>query len=799
MKGYFIIALRRLTKQKLFSFITIIGLATGITASLLMLHYVHFERSYDKFHKRYDDIYRLRLERTSETGESVRFASCCPPVGLRIRELYPEVERVARILRFKGTVSRENITYYEERIYFAEPQFLEMFNFNILSGSSLDALGEQGNVFLTQSSASKYFGKSDPMGQTLELDGKMLFRVAGIIEDPPVNSHIKFDFLLSWPDVEIMYGPAFEQSWGQTGVFTYLTFYSGTDIPAFRAKLSELVIDEFGEALEYYKLTMDLPLQPLKDIHLDSGFMQEYEVNGDKNRVTALFIVAIFLIIVAWVNYIVLSTAQSGTRMPETGMRKIAGARRIQLIGQLIIEMFILNSAAIILSLAIILIAAPYFSLLTGLPLKGILSDQYLLIWLAAIYLAGIFIAGLYPALHLSSTDPSKVLKGKQSVSRSNIIVRKSLVVIQNFISLVILSSTLIVYLQDAYLKRSDNGLNMNNVLVIKAPRIRAGSYNSTLIAFNEQLGKLNYISEVASATEVPGRQLYWDAGGIFRVGSDQSKNYQIIGADYNYTDLFEIEFVAGRNFSREFSTDSTALILNEKAVSWMGFDNPAAAIGEQVNYWGEIFHVIGVVRDFHQQSPKFELEPTLIRFLPEGRGLMGNIVLKLSGSKAIPIDQLEEIYMEYFPGNSFDYFYAEDYYNQQLIQEQILGRVFTIFSIITVLITVLGVIGLAAFMIDQQKRDISIRKVLGDTPQGIIALFSGTFLTLIMISSLFAIPVSWLILSRWLETFADHLEINLAMFLVPLLFTLLYTGITVALIVYRESVANPVKNLRYE
>jgi len=800
MKGYFFIAVRRLTRQWLFSIINITGLATGIAAAILILHYVHFERSYDTFNSGYNDIYRLRLERTSESGEAVRFASCAPPAGLRIRALFPEVDKVARILRFKGTVSNENIKYYEERIFFAEPQFLEMFDFRIVTGAKPDKLGEQGNMFITRNTAIKYFGSDNPLGRSLELDGRMVFRVAGILENVPANSHIKFDFLLSWPDVQVMYSPAFEQSWGQTGVFTYLSFVPGVDITTFNRKLSDLVETEFGEALDYYKVTMDLPLQPLSEIHLDSNYMQEYEVNGDKTRVTALFIVALFLIMIAWVNYIVLSTAQSGSRVPETGMRKIAGASRSQVISQLLVETIILNAISLLLAIAAIIFLSPIFGQITGIPVNGILGEPYIISWLAVIFLGGLLIAGIYPVIVHSSTVPSMALKGKQSTSRTNLLVRKVLVVVQNFISLVIITGTLIIYLQETFLRKADTGISLENLIAVKAPRIRTGSYPTTLNSFIEQVKRINGVSETATATEVPGRQLYWDAGGIFRTGSDQSKNYQIIGVDYNYINVFGIDIIAGRNFSKEFPSDSSALILNKKAVSWMGFDSPEEAIGKEVNYWGEIFHIIGVTGDFHQQSPRFEVEPTLLRFLPQGQNLMGNVVIKISGNDYEDImSRIRVLYDDYFPGNSFDYFRADDYYSEQFRQDKILGTVFTIFSIITIIITVLGVVGLAAYLIDQQKKDISIRKVLGDSPAGIIVLFSRTFLELIIIASLFSIPVSWIILSRWLAGFATHIRPSLIMFIIPLLFTLFYTGLTVFMIVLKESNTNPVRNLRYE
>lgn len=793
-------AFRRLIRQRLFTVINITGLVTGITAAIFILYYVKFEKSYDRFNHRYNDIYRVRLERVSETGEAVNFASTAPPVGLRMRSKFPEAEVVARVLRYKGTFSFEDIAFYEEKIYFAEPELLKVFDFPVVSGDPSAGLKEQGNLYITRSMAGKYFGSGDPVGRILKLDGRWTFRIAGIMEDTPENSHLRFDFLASWPDVKIIYGNDFEEAWGHTGVFTYVIFNPETDIQSTERKLEQLVEDEFGEALRYYKLTMTLPLQPLSEIHLGAGYMQEPETNGDRNLVTAMLFVAIFIIVIAWVNYTVLSTAEITRRLAETGIRKILGAERKAIISELLTETMILNLIAVALSVALLVLLTPLISMLTGITYRGILHDPFTYGCLLAIFAGGTVIAGLYPVLIISSVKTSSALKGKQSASPTNQLVRKILVIVQNSIALVIISSTVAVWMQYSHLRKADTGISLDNIITVKAPRVRAENYGSSLNSFVTELRKENDITETAMATEVPGRQLYWDAGGIFRYGSDQSKNYQIIGVDYNYTSVYEIKFLAGRNFSKEFPSDSMALILNRKAASWMGFDSPEQAIDQKVDYWGEIFHIIGVVEDFRQRSARYEPEPTLLRFLPEGRNLMGNIVIRYrSGDRQDLMARVEELYMRFFPGNSFECFFADDYYFEQFAGERSMVTLFAVFSLISIMITILGVIGLTTYIQDQQKQAISIRKVLGGNASDIIWLYARKALLLVVISSLVAIPSAWILISKWLTTFADHARLGVLVFLVPLALFLLLTALTVILIVYRESVANPVKNLRYE
>ncbi len=800
MKNRFKIALRRLLGQRVYTLINLIGLVTGVTSTILILHFVKYERSFDSFHSRFDNIYRVRLERVSETGETVDFASTAPPVGLRIRDQFPEADVVARLLRYKGTLSFDDLSYYEEKIFFAEPQFLTMFDFKVLSGNPVRDLGEQGKLFLTSDMARKYFGSTDPVGKNLRLDGKWVFMVAGILDNPPDNSHLKFDFLISWADIRSIYGPSFEEAWGHTGVFTYALLHPGTDIEATGAKLTSLVEKEFGEALKHYKLKMTLPLQPLSEIHFGPGYMQEPEPNGDRTTVNGMLIVAILIIFIAWVNYIVLYTAELIRRMSETGLRKILGAGRKEIMLELLAETTVVNLVAIILSVLAILITSPLLEPLTGFSFHQVVTDRFVLLSLPAFFTAGIIFTGLYPVILISSANTTLALKGKQSASALNIMVRKILVVLQNGIALVISFSTLVIWLQYSHIENADRGIELDNIVAVKAPRIRPDNYTSAINGFAEELRKLNDVSSVAMATEIPGRQLYWDAGGIFKVGSDQSKNYQILGVDYNYAGIFGLKFLAGRNFSPEFPTDSMGLILTEKAALWMDIASPDQAIGVKVNYWDEIYTIIGVVEDFRQRSAMYEPEPTIIRFLPEGRNLMGNILIKTNTENSnTVVESVRKIYSEFFPGNSFDYYFTDDYYNDQFEQGRDISKLFALFTLVSLLILIMGVTGLTKYVLDQQKKSISIRKAMGDNSPGIILRFVKSFLMLIIISSLMAFPISWIILSGWLETFPAHIRLQPAMFLIPLVLLLVYTGLTVTLIVYRESAANPAKNLRNE
>jgi putative ABC transport system permease protein len=800
-KNYLITTFRNLKKTKLFSLINILGLAIGMTSCLLILHYVNYEKSYDRFHENSNRIYRLRYERTDQDGQAVRFASCCPPAGLRIRKLYPEVERVARLFRYRASVSYSENKFIEERMFFAEADFFEIFKYRFIDGDPINGIKEPNKVFISQSTAAKYFGTKNPMGQILSVDKKVDYQVAGIFQDIPQNSHLKFDILLSYQNLINLYGNEVEDSWGDSGWFTYLLLKPQADPIAFGKKLPALVDAEFGEALRYYKLTCDLILQPLNDIHLNSNFMQEYEVNGDRDTVNFLSVIAVFIIIIAWVNYINLSTARSLTRAKEVGLRKVVGASRGQLMAQFFLETVLINIGAIFFTFVFVELFLPLFRQITGTPSEySIWAQQWFWISVFVMFLVGVFLSGLYPVLVLSSFKPVAVLKGKLGNAASGINLRKILVVFQFVMALVLLIGTFTVFQQLSFMKKQDPGFSIDQKLIIRAPRVRDAAFSSKLQTFKELLLKKPGISKFCVCTDVPGRQVWWDAGGIRRVGTDDNKNYQIVGIDYDFVSVFDLKFVSGRNFSKEFPSDSSALILNETAVRWMGFQSPEAAIGRQVNYWEKIYGVVGVLKDYHQQSLKQTFEPHIFRFAPTGRDVRGLFALKVDGTDIQSIiKEIRKRYDEFFPGNPFEYFFLDEYYNQQYKADELFGKVFGIFSFLTIFVTSIGILGLSSFMVIQRTKEIGIRKVLGAGVSRILLLLIGDYLRLLLISFIIALPISYFGIRYWLESFASRMDITVWIFLLPLIIVSLVTSFTICSHVIKAAMANPVESLRNE
>ncbi|MRR21767.1 FtsX-like permease family protein [bacterium] len=801
MRFYYLkIGLRNILKNKLFSLINIIGLATGITAFLLIFLYLRYERSFDRFHQASDRIYRLRYERSSADGESVRFASCCPPAAIRIRELYPEVEKIARVFRYRATVIFGDRKYYEERMFFVEPQFFDVFDTEMVTGDPATGISAANTAFISESYAKKYFGDDEPLGKTITVDKEMSFVITGIFRDFPGNSHLRIDIMLSWPNLLTHYGPDIEMSWGDTGFYTYLVLNGAITAAEFEEKLKLLVERDFGEVLRQYRLTLDLKMQPLTDIHLNSSFMQELEANGNRATVTFLNIIAFFILIIAWVNYINITTARSLTRAMEVGLSKAVGAARKQLMAQFFIETILINIASLIVSLLLIALAWPAFSDLTGITEEYVLWRQNWF-WMTTgfLFFCSVVLSGSYPVFVLTSFSASEVLRGKYIHSKRGTLIRKVLVTFQLVMAISLITCTILVLRQVAFLRSRDKGISITDVLAVRAPRIRDAAFGSRLLAFREELLRDQIISQFSVGTEVPGRQILWDAGGIFRVGSDQSKNYQIIGIDYDYIPLLEAEIIAGRNFDRTFS-DSSSLLLNETAVRWMDFESPGEAVNQKVNYWDNIYTIVGVVKDYCQQSPKEAFEPTIYRFMPHGRDVKGFFMMKYRpGDEARVLEKTEKTYSEFFPDNPFDYIFLEDYYDQQYRDEKLLGTVFGIFALLAIIITCLGIFGLTTFLMLQKVKEISIRRVVGSDIFTIMMLFSGEFIRIIAVSSIIAVPLCYYWVTGWLKSFEIRMDLTLWNFLVPVVIVLALTLITIGLIVYKTASSSPADNLKSE
>jgi putative ABC transport system permease protein len=800
-KNYLKIAYRNLLKTRIFSLINIFGLCIGMVSCLLILHYIHYEKSYDKYHQNNDRIFRLRYERSAEGGTFVRFASACPVAAPLIRERYPEVDLAARLFLYRAIVSFGDKKFIEEKMFFAESEIFKILTIPFIEGDPVKAIINANTAVISKSTAQKYFGDEPAIGKYISVDKEEDYLITGIFEDFPHNSHIKCDILLSYPNLVTLRGQELQQSWGHTGFYTYLLLKPGTDSQALENKFRTLIEEQAGEIMKHYGVVFFLKLQPLLDIHLTSHFMQELETNGHKDTVYYLSAIALFIIFMAWVNYVNLSTARSLTRAKEVGIRKSVGAQRFHLVLQFFTETTLLNFIAVFAAVILTELCLSLFHTLTGLPQSiHLVNQSWFWIVFVLLFLGEIVISGFYPVFLLTSFQPVNVLKGKPGTATKGIGLRKALVLFQFVIALILITGTYAVYRQIDFMRSQKLGFDKEQILVVKTPRIVSGSMEEKFNTFKDVAKQIRGVQKAAFVTEVPGRQIYWDAGAIHKKGTDLTtgRNYQIVGIDYDFVDVFDLKFVRGRNFSRAFPADKQAVLFNEKAVEWMGFEGPEAAVGQEIDYWGEFFKIIGVLKNYHQQSLKEEFEPHIYRFIPGNN--RGHFALKIHDAKIKEtVDSVHKLYAKLFPGNPFDFFFLNNYYNQQYQADELFGKVVGLFSLLAIIVTCLGIFGLSAFSTVQRTKEIGIRKAVGATVSNIMYLLTKDFMILLVLAFLISLPLTLFGINFWLSDFAHRMKLDSLLFLLPLITVWLIAIFTASTQAIRAAIANPVKSLRYE
>lgn len=798
-KNYLKIAYRNVLKNKICSSINITGLAVGIAVCLLILQYVTFELSYDKFHKNLDDIYRLELE---------GFAGSHGAAAQAVKEAFPEVRDYVKLnlSNTEGIYANEDIKFREEKVFFATDSFFNVFSFNLLKGDPKTALSEVNSAVLSESTAKKYFGSQDPAGKSIIFGGTQRYKITGIVEDVPANSHFHFDMLISWPTLVRMRGDWIESSWTSRPYFTYLLLQTETDSEAFETKLKEFFGQKEKEINKNEREELDYHLKPLKDIHLYSNLDFEIEKNGDARSVYFLTIIALVVLSIGWINYINLSTARSMERAKEIGIRKVVGAFRIQLIRQFLTESLLFNIAAIFLAIITVLVFLPYFNRLTGTPLSFTLwSDARLWLVLISMFTLGVFLSGFYPAFVLSSFKPVAVLKGKLARSGKIGALRKCLVVFQFAASIILIAGTITIYRQISFMKAQDLGVNLDQTLVVRSPGV---FFNRSYVhflnrveTFKAELERLPAVSQTTASTFFPG-EYSWVRHGARRISERKSdeKEFRITNIDDDFVDFYEIEILAGRNFSYDFRKEYNCLLINEEALMLFGFESPEDAINEQIIYGNNAvpLRIIGVIKNYHQESLKHDYNPTLfLRTLARWRT---NFSLRVSTENlSQTISSIQSTWNRVFPGNPFEYLFLDEHFDRQYHEDRKFGKISGLFTLLAILIGCLGLFGLSSYNTILRTKEIGIRKVLGSSLSGILILLLKDLFKLIFIAILLALPVSYFYFHNWLENYAFRIEIGWWFFSIPIMIILSIVLLTVGYNTAKSATANPVDSLRYE
>ncbi len=707
-----------------------------------------------------------------------------------------------QIVKEQGSPSRM-ITFYEEKVFYAESTFLKMFSYLLNKGFPESALEEPNTVVISESIARKYFRDEDPTDKMLILTnqyGTHLCTITGVSKDVPENSHIKFDFLLSYKTL-IQKNSQAAHYWGWNMFYTYVLLSPTANLQSLESKLPAFVERHELSGNDYKR---EFILQPLRDIHLSLSLRWEPESVGNARAVYFLTVIALFIMLIAWVNYINLSTARSMTRAKEVGIRKVVGSHRMQLIKQFIYESALVNILAVICGLGFVLIFLPSFSRLTGLPLS-LSQGAHAWLWLAAAILLGAVLSALYPALVLSAFVPVTVLRGIHSHSSKGMNFRKGLVIFQFAISIILIVGTLTVSKQLSFMRNQDLGVNIEQTVALRIPGAMAYS-TDRVNRFKRALLDYPLIKSVSASSTIPGEEYSNAASGIRPLNSDpeDGKRCFFITVDYEYFDFYGIELLAGRKFSKNFSADMDAAILNEEAVKMFGYESPEKSLNQKILLGGlgeQIIETVGVIKNYHHKSLKDSLQPvifTLTEGDPNGRNNYFSVKLdtqNLPHTLSLVRDKWEDV----FPGKPLEYFFIDESFNNQYRSDQQFGNVFGLFAAFSVFISCLGLFGLAAFMAEQRTKEIGIRRILGASASGIVFLLSKEFTKWVLVANIIAWPVAFYAMNRWLQNFAYRTSMGVGIFILSGLLAFLIAVITVSYQSIKIAITNPVDSLRYE
>ena len=788
LKNYFKIAFRNLIRHKAYSFLNISGLAIGMACSIFILLWVQNEQSYDKMHPNSERLFRL----TCHVGD---FNSAVSPAGMAegLQAAMPEIETT---LRTSSTKSRlfavGNLKFEEKDVYYADSNFLQVFSFPLVQGNAQTAMSRPDAVIITQSIAKKYFADADAIGKTIQIANEQNLIVTGIVSDKVPNTHLKFSILMPMSALYPTDNDLKTKTYGNFNFYTYIQLkknvdLSDTKIVALNNQIKTVYLQHNPDGLK-----PGFNLQPVHDIHLKSNLQIDNADRGNIQYVNIFFIVALFILVVACINFMNLATARSARRAKEVGLRKVVGAGRQQLILQFLGESVLISFISVVLAIGIVWGLLPAFNSLAGKELNLELFEGGLLITLFSIALFTGLISGSYPALFLSGFKPISVLKGKLLTGRGDLLFRNSLVITQFVVSIILLAGTAVVYKQLNYIRERNVGFEKENLLYMPMKGDLWGKQESLKDALKQSrfINNFSIISDLPINLTSGNTDVEWE-------GKAEGSQPVIpsIDIDENFMDVFKTKVLSGRSFSNEFKGDSANFVINETAVKLMGMTVENAS-GKWLDWGGKRGMIIGVVKDFNFKPLQYAIEPLVLR-----KNRWGSVVVvrtQLNNTESA-IKEMEAINMRLNPAYPFVFSFIDLDLASLYRGEQQMGRIFNLFAIPAIFISCLGLYGLSAFTAEQRTREIGVRKVLGASVGSIVYLLSGKFTRLILVAMVIAIPLAWYSIESWLQSFAYRVEINWLVFVGASLGALFIAWLTVSYESVKAAVMNPVKSLRSE
>ncbi|PSR55348.1 ABC transporter permease [Adhaeribacter arboris] len=797
LANYLKLAIRNLLRQKFYTAINIVGLTLGITCCLLIFLFVQNELSYDRFHAQGDRIYRV-MRVGGVNGDKAKIPYVSGPYAPALLNDFPsDIKAAVRIMSTNALFSYQDKTFKEDRVFITDPNFLELFTFPLLQGDPRQVLADPDNVVISEAMAKKYFGSENPMGKLLTFDKNQTCKVSGVMANVPDNSHLKFDFVFSIKDFEEQ---EWFQRWNNNSMFTYVLLEEQTKPETLAAQFPAFMEKHQGAEAKKEGQNMTLDLQPLRAIHLDTNTQFDFAEQGNKSNVYIFSAIAIFILLIACINFMNLASARSAGRAKEVGVRKVLGAYKQHLISQFLSESTLLTFVAVVLSLGLIILILPYFNAFAEKHLAIPFGNPWLYVFLAGIGLVVGLLAGSYPAFFLSSFEPVKVLKGRLASNAGHPLLRKALVVSQFSLSIFLMIGTVVIFRQMDYVQHKNLGFRKEHVIKIPLDNENIYSRNRAF------MGRVQQLPGVQSVSVMSGEPGGFHDNYVFKVidKPNETWNFRTAFSDANYLPTLGIKLVAGRNFSKSFPTDSVAaILLNETAVKNLGW-TPQEALGKEFTdptMWAEqpVPHrrkVIGVVQDYHFSSLKEAIEPLIITMRRDQR----LVAIRLaSGNPKAALAAIEEVYKQTAPKYPFQYTFLDESFDQLYKSEQKQAQILAVFSVLAIFIACLGLLGLASYTTQQRRKEIGIRKVLGASVGNVVALLSQDFLKLVLLANILAWPLAWWAMHKWLQDFTYRVELNALIFVVAGIIALLIAIVTVSFQALKVAVANPVNALRDE
>lgn len=821
------IAFRFFLKNKLFTGINILGLSIGITAFMLLARYIAFEKSYDQFIPHVDDLYRVTL--TSNLGDKgfATIATNHPAVGPAMKRDFAEVESYVRIVDKSIVTSGSIILSYvnangdliksganDDHIYFADNSILEMFDIPLRVGNPSNALAEPNTAILTKEIAARFFGNEDPLGKIIKINNGFELKINGVFDDLPKNSHLPLGIVISY--ATFPKEGDFDNSWVWPEFYNYVRLKPGTDPEILQSKFPAFVQNYLSDIMNEHGFEARFDLQPVKDIHLTSNIDKEISANNSRGTLNFLLIVAGFIIAIALINFINLSTAKSMERAKEVGLKKVVGANKRALVQQFLYESLLINFLALLLAFLFISLLMSSFNTLVGNEVLDFSMWTKREVWFTVlgIFLGGGILAGLYPAFVLSNFIPIEVLKGKFHHGTKGNSLRKALVITQFVISIALIAGTFIVYNQFSYMQNQDLGFKADQNLVLAAPIYSDSTMQSKIIAFKRELMQNPKIGGVALSNEIPGNQVSWS--NLIRKPQDlkeTASGAKYVSIDQDFFKTYDVDLLAGRDYVQQdanfYNEEANAqnskasrVIINRSAAEILGFSNPDEAINKPMIFELRIernAEIIGVVEDYHQQSLQNEYEPMVFLYFDYYNADYITINILAGNNVKETISDIETTYKNFFPDDLLKHFFVDEYFNQQYQADLKFGTICLLFSILAIFIATLGLFGMGSHMAMQKIKEISVRKVLGASVGQALLIIPKKLLSLVLISSVIALPLIYFLTKKWLENYAFKIDMGLWMFIVPLLIVLLIATLSILAQSLKAALINPAESLRTE